>query len=287
MHLDTVAKYIRRSPYQSIAATLVMTVTFFAISVFALLTIISAGIIDYFESAPQLRIFFKQTATEQQIKELQTKIETTNRAKSVTYVSKEEALKIYHELTNQDPVLLELVTADVLPASLEIQTENPQDLTDIASALDGVTIIEQVQLPQDVIDTIISWTDGARKLGIGVIAVLLLVSMFVILTIVGIKITVRREEIEIMRLIGASNWFIRLPFILEGMLYGFIGALAGWTAAVGLLLYQTPGIKEKLGDIAVLPLSPIVQTELLVAELIFAIALGALASYFAVLRYLK
>lgn len=287
MHLDTVAKYIRRSPYQSIAAALVMTVTFFAISVFALLTIVSAGIINYFESAPQLRIFFKQTATEQQIKELQSQIESTNRAKSVKYVSKEEALKVYHELTNQDPVLLELVTADVLPASLEIQTENPQDLTEIAGALKGVVIIEQVQLPQDVIDTIISWTDGARRLGIGVIAVLLLVSMFVILTIVGIKITVRREEIEIMRLIGASSWFIRLPFILEGMLYGFIGALAGWTVAVGLLLYQTPGIKEKLGDITVLPLSPIVLTELLVAELIFAIALGALASYFAVLRYLK
>lgn len=287
MHLDTVAKYIRRSPYQSIAATLVMTVTFFAISVFALLTIISAGVIDYFESAPQLRIFFKQTATEPQIKELQAKIDSTGRASKVTYVSQAEALKIYHDLTEQDPVLLELVTADILPASLEVQTENPQDLSEIAGALQGVTIIEQVQLPQDVIDTILSWTEGARRLGIGVIAVLLIVSMFVIVTIVGIKITVRREEIEIMRLIGASNWFIRLPFLLEGMLYGFIGALAGWTIAVGLLLYETPGLKEKLGDIHVLPLSPIVMTELLVAELIFAIFLGAIASYLAVLRYLK
>jgi len=287
MHLDTVAKYIRRSPYQSIAATLVMTVTFFAISVFALLTIVSAGVIEYFESAPQLRIFFKQTATEDQIKELQKQIEDTGRATSVTYVSQEEALKIYHDLTEQDPILLELVTSDILPASLEIQTDDPENLNEIAAALDGVTIIEQVQLPQDVIDTIISWTEGARRLGIGVISVLLIVTMFVILTIIGIKITVRREEIEIMRLIGASNWFIRLPFLLEGMLYGFIGALAGWTLAVGLLLYETPGLKEKLGDIQVLPLSPIVLTELLVAELLFAILLGALASYLAVLRYLK
>ena len=96
MHLKTVAKYMRRSPYQAVSAALIMTLTFFVISVFAFLTVISAGLINYLESRPQLTVFFTDTATREEIRELKNKLELTGRTISVRYVSKDEAFKIYN-----------------------------------------------------------------------------------------------------------------------------------------------------------------------------------------------
>jgi cell division transport system permease protein len=216
MHLNTVSKYIRRSPYQAISAALIMTLTFFTISVFAVLTILSVRLINYFESRPQLTVFFKDTAKMEDINALKSQLENTGQTSSVTYVSKEDALKIYKEQNKDDPILLDLVTAEVLPASLEIQGQNAEDLKSLAQVVKGSPTIEEIIFQKDIVDTLISWRNGLRVVGVVIIGVLVMVSIFIILTIIGIKITVRRDEIETMRLIGATNWFIRAPFLIEG-----------------------------------------------------------------------
>lgn len=287
MYLKTVVKYVRRSPYQAIAAVLIMTLTFFIISVFSLLTIFSVRMIDYFESRPQLTIFFSDQATRDDINELQEKLTATGKTTSIHYISKEDALKIYREQNKNDPILLDLVTEDVLPASLEIQAKKAEYLADLAKIVKNSPLVSEVVFQKDIIDTLISWTSAFRKVGMGMIAVLLVVSIFVMITIIGIKITIRRQEIEIMRLIGATNWFIRLPFLLEGMLYGVVGALVGWGISYLLLLYVTPSIELYFKGIPIFPISIIVILEILALEVATAIFLGAFASFLAVLRYLK
>lgn len=287
MHLKTVAKYIRRSPYQAISAALIMTLTFFTISVFAVLTILSARLISYFESRPQLTVFFKDTTKRDDIIALRLQLESTGKTSSINYVSKEEALRIYKEQNKNDPILLDLVTADILPASLEIQAKNAEDLASLAVIVKASPHADEVVFQKDIVDTLISWTNAFRSIGFGVITVLILVSIFVILTIIGIKITVRREEIETMKLIGASNWFIRIPFLIEGMFYGFVGALIGWIGTYGLLLYFQPALSSFLKGVPIFPLPPIIIIEILGVELLVACFLGAFASYLAVLRYLK
>ena len=283
----TVTKYMRRSPYQAISAFLIMTLTFFAVSIFAVLTILSVRLIDYFETRPQLTVFFKDTASRQEIQDLEDKLKNTNEVSSIVYVSKEEALQIYREQNKKDPILLDLVTADVLPASIEVQATKAEKLDDLAGIVKSEPIVEEVVFQKDIVDTLISWTSAIRKVGITVISVLSLVSLFVILTIIGIKITLRREEIEIMRLIGASNWFIRMPFLIEGMIYGFVGAVFGWSICVAILLYATPTLESFLKGINIFPLSPLMLLEVLALEVFAACFLGMIASYFAVLRYLK
>ena len=283
----TVTKYMRRSPYQAISAFLIMTLTFFAVSIFAVLTILSVRLIDYFETRPQLTVFFKDTASRQEIQDLEDKLKNTNEVSNISYVSKEEALQIYREQNKKDPILLDLVTADVLPASIEVQATKAEKLDDLASIVKSEPIVEEVVFQKDIVDTLISWTSAIRKIGITIISVLSLVSLFVILTIIGIKITLRREEIEIMRLIGASNWFIRMPFLIEGMIYGFVGAVLGWSICVAILLYATPTLESFLKGINIFPLSPVMLLEVLALEVFAACFLGMIASYFAVLRYLK
>ncbi len=278
---------MRRSPYQAISAALIMTLTFFTISVFAFITILSVRLIDYLESRPQLTVFFTDTASQDDINSLKNRLEVTGKTILVRYVSKEDALKIYKEQNKKDPILLDLVTADVLPASLEIQTSKAEYLSSLIPIVKQTKNIEEIIYQQDIIDKLIAWTNGLRLVGLVVISVLVLVSVFVILTIIGIKITIRREEIEIMKLIGATNWFIRTPFLLGGMIYGFVGAFLGWAVTYGLLFAFTPQLESFLKGMPILPISPILSLELLGFEILIACFLGAFASFMAVLRYLK
>lgn len=287
MHLKTVLKYMRRSPYQSISAALIMTLTFFTISVFAFLTILSVRLIDYLESRPQLTVFFTDTATRPQIRELKQKLEATGKTISVRYVSKNEALSIYKQQNKNDPSTLDLVSADILPASLDIQTARAEDLSSLVPIIKQGKNIDKIFFQKEIVNKLVAWTNALRIVGVSIISILVLVSIFVILTIIGIKITVRREEIEIMRLIGASNWFIRTPFVMEGMMYGFFGALIGWTVSYGILFAITPQVEAFLSGLPIFPISPLLSLSLLGGEILVACFLGAFASFIAVLRYLK
>lgn len=288
MHLKTVGKYIRRSPYQSLAAVLIMTLTMFMISVFSLLTILSVRLIDYFESSPQLMVFFNLDTKEDEIMKLKDHYESNNKVATVRYISQKEAVKLYFEKTqNDDPILRELVTADILPASLEIKAADPKDLSMLAAISQDLPIVDEVKFEKEIIEDLISWMNAFRMVGIAVIAILVLTAVLVILSIIAFKILVRRDEIEIMKLIGATNWFVRIPFIYEGMFYGFIGAIIGWFMSLGLLLYATPFLQASLKNAPVLPFPTMLLAEALLVQVLIAVFLGAFASFLAVLRYLK
>ncbi len=287
MHIQTVSKYIRRSPYQSIAAILIMSLTFFTIGVFSLITIVSIRAIDHLESQPQLSIFFKEGSIQQDVEALRNELEDTGKVKSIKFISKEEAFAIYKNLNKEDPLLLDLVTSDILPASLDVQAIDAADLTPLAQIAKSSKSVEQINYQKDVIDNLVRITEGLRQIGMLIIGVLLAVSIFVILTIIGIKITVRKDEIEIMKLIGASNRFIRTPFLLEGMFYGAVGAIVGWGITYGVLYFNSSTISYFFGSIQVLPISPILMFQVLGVLFVSAIILGAFSSFLAVLRYLK
>ncbi|HLC87860.1 MAG TPA: FtsX-like permease family protein, partial [Patescibacteria group bacterium] len=95
------------------------------------------------------------------------------------------------------------------------------------------------------------------------------------------------NEIEIMRLLGASTWFVRAPFLWEGMTYALIGATAAWISSYALIWYFTPFLQRYLYEIDVLPVSPVIMLELLGIALLSAIIIGFIGSFSAVRRYLK
>lgn len=283
----TTWNHIRRSPYQALAAIMIMMLTFLAISVFSMLTIGSSKIITYFESKPQVTAFFKNDAKQADIDVLTKSMKQSEEVASVTFVSKQDALKIYREQNKNDPLLLDLVTSDILPASLEVSANKIEDLSPIAQTLKNSPIVSEVIFQKDIVHTLTAWTTAIRRIGIGVIIVLSIVSVFIMATIIGFKISQKRDEIEIMRLLSATNWYIRWPFLLEGILYGIIGAFFGWLIASAGLIYVTPYLRSFLGAIPLLPVPMIFLFGLLVAEFIVAIILGSLSSFLAVLRYLK
>jgi cell division transport system permease protein len=283
----TAWKNIRRSPYQAFAAVFIMTLTFLAFSLFAIIFYGSSEVVNYFESKPQVTAFFKDEAKQEEIDELKKSLNDSTIVSSVKFVTKEEALEIYKNQNKDDPLLLDLVTADILPASLEISTFLIDDLTLVSDTLQKSAIVEEVVFQKDVVSTLTSWTNAIRKVGVFIVTLLAVVSVFIMVIIVGIKVSQKRGDIETMRLIGAGNWYVRMPFIIEGIAYGMIGAIIGWIISYGLLLYATPQLSYFLKGVPVFPLSPTFMLSLLGVEVLFAVLLGTFSSYFAVLRYLK
>lgn len=285
--LSTARRNIRRSPYQAFAAILIMTLTFLVVSFFTFLLVGSSKIVNFFESKPQVTAFFKNDAPQVDINSLENQLSQSGKVASIKYLSKEDALNIYREQNKDDPLLLDLVTADVLPASFEISAIQIEDLGGISDMLKKSPIVSEVIYQKDVVSALTSWTNAIRKIGIALIVFLSLVSIFIMVTIIGIKISQKKEDIEIMKLIGATNWYIRWPFIIEGIFYGVIGALIGWSISTATLLYATPFLESFLKGIPIVPVPAMDLLILLGLELLLATLLGVISSFLAVLRYLK
>ncbi|MCL4366948.1 ABC transporter permease [Patescibacteria group bacterium] len=283
-----VLRNIRRTPYQALAALMVMFLTFLVISVFLIVAVGSQEILTFYEGKPQAIAFFKDGTTDKDVQAIENALTLTGKITKFKYVSKEEALQIYRDRNKNNPLLLELVTANILPASLEINTKTPEDLKDIATIVQKEPVVEEVVFPEDVVASLTSATHLIRLVGGTVVAFLVIFSTLIILMIIGFKIRIKRDEIETMRLLGASNWFIRIPYILEGLAYASGGAFLGWGLSFLVLWYFQPIMSQSLGEVSqvIFPISWIFIGGLLGVELAVAAFVGLLGSYAAVRRYL-
>lgn len=283
----TTWKHMRRTPYQALAASLVMTLTLFVAAVVTLVTLGSEGVLKYFETRPQVTAFFADTAAAEQIDNLKNSLVNSDLVAGVNFISKEEALAIYREQNKNDPLLLEMVTAQILPASLEISAKKAEDLPKVAELIEGAAGVEEVVYQPDLVAAVTRWTRALRIGGGILLGFFALVAGLTIVIIIGMRVAGRKEEIDILKLLGASNWQIRGPFILEGAVYGLVGAVVAWGAAYILLLYATPFLVEFLGNIPLLPVSVGVMLMLLAAEVGGGLAIGVLGSLVALSRFMR
>ncbi len=286
--LTTTWQHIRRSPYQALAAIMIMTLTMFVGLTFFLISLGSDRLLSYLERRPQVIAFFNDTVTSKDdITVVVAQLNKTGRVASVKFVSKDEALNIYRDRNKSDPLLLELVSANTLPASLEVSGKTVADLPELYKVIKKAPNVEEISYQKDVVNSLIQVLDKIRKFGVVLVSFLVLTSLFTILTIIGMKISLRKDEIEIERLVGASKWYIRMPFLLEGIFYGFFGGLISWGVIYVLLTLATPQITPYLGGLALLPVSPIFMLEVLGGTLLVGGLVGVIGSFLAVWRYLK
>jgi len=285
--IKNASKNIRRSPYQALAAVAVLTITFFIAQIFALLVLGSDQVLKYFETRPQVSAFFTDATTIDQINAVKSELELKTYVASVKYISKEEALAIYREQNQDDPLLLEMVTSDILPASLEVSATKVEYLPQIKTELESSSLVEDVIYQQDVVESLTRWTNNIRLAGIVLVGFLFATSMLIVIIIVNMKIASRRHEIAIMRLLGADSWFIRGPFLAEGSFYGVLSGFISWGVTYLSLLYATPFLVEFLGDIPLLPVSPLVMLAVLATTVFSGVFIGGIGSTIAVRRFFK
>src|SRR5690349_8813217 len=129
--VKTTWKHIRRTPYQAMVAIVILSLTFLCISFFTFIVLGSSMVMQYFESRPQLTAFFKDDAQQQDFDALKAQLEKTGKVSSIKFVSKKDALQIYRNQNKNDPLLLDLVSEDILPPSFEISTVSITDMGSI------------------------------------------------------------------------------------------------------------------------------------------------------------
>ncbi|MBI2599045.1 FtsX-like permease family protein [Candidatus Curtissbacteria bacterium] len=280
-------KLLRRSPYQALAAGLAMTLTFFVTSIFAILIIGGQIVLNYVEQRPQVIAFFKDDATETKINEIIAKVKATGLAKGVKYVTKEEALAIYRERNKNEPLLLESVSADFLPASIDISINKASDINAVTQVVREEPEVERVITPENLVEQLVKWTKTIRLGGAILVSALLSISFLIIIMVVGMRIALRRDEISIMNLVGATKWYIAKPFLIEGAIYGIVGASISTFLVYALLLTYSRPIQEFLGPIQVFPVNPLFFIYLWVGEALIASVVGICGAAIALYRYLK
>src|SRR4030042_7014059 len=262
IHFKTAWDYIRRSPFQALAASFGLTLTFFITTLVSVLVYSSSKLITYFETRPQVIAFLKADAKDSDIANLQHKLALDTHIENIKYVSKEEALSIYKKATSDNPLLGQLVSPSIFPASLEFSVTDLSFAQDIIKQVKSESIVDSVGFTaalggetslNDVVGRLKTITTYVRIGGIVFVGLLFTTSLVVLLVITSMRVVGRREEVEILNLIGATKGFIRSPIIIEAFLYTISGVILGWAIAFIAILYLAPTAVTYFGEIQVLP----------------------------------
>jgi cell division transport system permease protein len=234
----------------------------------------------------EVSVFLVDEITEAQRTDIRNTIDDLEVAKRVIYVTKEEAYEEFKDLYRDQPALWENITADVLPASFRVQLTDPERVDVIRSKFENNPAVEEIVDQRDTVERIVSFTSLLRTFSVVMVAVLLGAAVLLISNATQLAIYARRREIEIMKLVGATNWFVRLPFMLEGVAAGIAGA----TVAVLLLVAGKSLVKTQLPiwlPTGALGIGLGQMAGQIIALALIGIVVGALGSAVAVRRFLE
>lgn len=287
-----------RNRWLSLAATLVMILTLFTISFFITLLVVTNHMTDALHDKVDVIAYFDDSTSKDQIFAIQNALQSRADVKNVNYISKEKALerwKIWRGASKDGKDIANLIsdTFNPLPRSLEIKTNKPEDLEKINEFLgsaDYKPLIKKISYEENksLIDRLVKIANFL-KIGGWILSLLfLLVSVLIVYNTIRLTIYARSNEIEIMRLVGASDWHVQGPFFVEGFAYGLVASLITGIIFYFAFSFSLPAIESYLGmsnlNSTYLGLSfwsiASVQTTL-------GVILGMVCSVFAVRKYLR
>jgi len=267
-----------RNPVMSIASTLTVSLM---LLLFAFFIVTDRGLqaaVMVLESKVELVTYLEDTAKPSDILALKARIEKDPAVTRVVYVTKEQALARLREIAARKKDFdLADVDTNPLPASLEVKMASAQETSRLAASLKdevGRGVVSEVVDNPTVVEKLLTITRVLSIGGIAVLGMMLFVALFVIVNTIRIAVHARRDEIEIMKLVGATDWFVRWPFILEGMLVGALGA----TVSLAIIIAGAgPVTNAMIGFLDILPVSlgPNFIAQLVLGVFGFALLVGA------------
>ncbi len=288
-----------RNGFVSLSSVLVMTITLSVVT----LIILSQAVLNF--SLGQLKekvdvtVFFTIGASESEILNIQTQLEQLPEVANVEYISSNQALENFKERHSTDYLTLqalEELDENPLGATLNIEAIEASEYEGIAGFLESgdalasnqKVIIDKVNYFQNklVIDRLIAITEGAKRLGLGITFVLILISVIITFNTLRLNIYIAREEIGVMRVVGAENHYIRGPFMVEGMIYGLVSAFITMLIFYPISLWLGANMTDFLGiNLNTYYFANFFQLFAITA--VFGILLGIISSFLATRAYLK
>ncbi|MEW9669481.1 permease-like cell division protein FtsX [Ammoniphilus sp. 3BR4] len=296
MKIRTIFRHIRegfrnvgRNGWMSFASMSSVAITLFILGVFLLLAMNVNHIADVVEQQVEMRVILKADIEEDQAQSVGEKIKAMPQVESVTFVTKEEGLEKFKESFGEKAYWFEgLDKENPLSDEYVVKTKNPRDTGMIAGQVKSFPHVESVKYGEGTIEKLFSITTVIRNVGVAFIVALAFTAMFLIANTIKLTIVARRKEIEIMKLVGATNAFIRWPFFIEGLLMGGLGAVIPTLLLIVGYKYLIDFVKVDLNlyFIDLLPLDPLAWQ---VAGLLMGLGafLGIWGSIVSIHRFLK
>ena len=245
-----------RNPVMSLASTFTVGLMLLLFAFFLATDRGLQATVGVLESKVELALFLEDDAKVSDVLALRAQIEADPAVSHVDYITKDQAMARLVDIASRQPdIQIVDISSNPLQNSLEIKLQNAQDAPRIGATLRqevGKGVVYEVVDNPSVVDKLLTITRVLSFGGVAVLGMMLVVALFVIVNTIRIAVHARRDEIEIMKLVGATDWFVRWPFILEGMLVGALGATAALTVVV---LAAGPVSNALVGFLEIVPLS--------------------------------
>ncbi|MCA1020675.1 FtsX-like permease family protein [Halobacillus litoralis] len=282
-------KNITRNKWMSVASISAVTVTLLLVGVFAMLLLNLNDIGEQIEEDVEVRVFIDRTADEESREELQGDLEDVQGVSSVNFQSKDEGLdNLINSMGDEGEAFESLKDENPLNDVYVVKTEDPQDTIQVAETIEGFDSVDKVEYAKETVERLFSVMDVARNVGLAIIAGLLFTAMFLIANTIRITIVARKREIEIMKMVGATNWFIRWPFLFEGILIGILGSII----PIALVIFGYDALYNEITTryptlfIDLLPVYPFVF-EVSALLVLMGVTIGLWGSFTSIRKYLK
>jgi cell division transport system permease protein len=281
---------LKRSSAPALAALLTVVITALVLGVFIPIVQATTGTANEVRNRVVVDVYLKDTASEADRTEVQRSLEGTPGVQKVEYISKDEALRELGRKVNDVSDKIELLGNNPLPSLFRVTPEDPDELKQIVALIapggtPELAAIDEVQNRESDTGKILSATGLVKGLGAVMAALLVFASVALIANTIRLSVYARRREVEVMKLVGATNWFIRWPFVIEGMIVGFLG---GVLAILLLALAKTTFVDPLAERFELLAAPDTIDFPLLVILLLLAcVAVSAVGSGITLRRFLR
>jgi cell division transport system permease protein len=283
-----------RNRWLSLATISVMFLAIFSASVLVLLNVVGQNILTALQNKVDVSVYIKQEVGEQEINKMRSDLMFLGEVKNVSYVSSEEALVKFKERHQENPTLMESIAelGNPLLPTLNIEANNASQYDAIINFLENGKYkesIEKINYKQSksLIEKLSNFSDKVRRSGILISIILAVVAGLVAFNTIRLAMYNFKSEVEVMRLVGASDWYIRGPFLIEGVLYGAFAAAATLIILTPLLYFFSPKISMLVPNSNIFGWYSSNFFLLFSLQLIFGVALGGASSLVAIRKYLR
>lgn len=288
----------KRNLSTALGSIITIFLSLLIIGIFCICGVIINNVVTSVENQVSITAYVADDASEQDINAVEQYIQELPGVESVDFTTKDQALENFtNSMTSNPDIVAQLDGENPLPASIDVNLSEAQSVSDIANRiLENETFVkicdnpddpsDSLQYGQKTVDKLFSLTNAIRYIGIGLIVVLVFIAFIFINNTIRLAILARRKEIAIMRLVGASNGFIRGPFLAEGALHAIIGALLAIGVIELIRIFALPRVTSALPWLPI-NVEPTTFILIYVTLLCAGLVIGLLGSVFAMRRYLK
>jgi len=276
-----------RNAFMTIASVATMALSLIMLGMFILMGLNLNHMADQVESTVEISVYLKDDITAEELADLETQFKGLNGVEELTYFDKEKALERFRErLGDQKELLDALGDTNPLPASFQIRAETTAHVELIVQATAGLAGVDDTQFGQEIIEQIFSVARWMRILSLVLVLFFGLAALFIVANTIRVAVFSRRREISIMKYVGATDGFIRLPFVLEGIILGFLGALVATLVIDVAYSFISTQLAQTLAFLPIVPKYPLLLW-LSIGMAFLGPAIGALGSMISIKRFLK